>query len=95
MLDIIGQSDHWPIFTSINPRKKKKFKRRTKWNFKKADWNKYNGLLSQQFKEIMDKEYASVDNIVPNFERGEGVAVCCQALAYPHMPASQCFLSVD
>ena len=63
VLDIIGQSDHRPIFTSINPRKKKKFKRRTKWNFKKADWNKYNGLLSQQFKEIMDKEYTSVDNI--------------------------------
>ena len=35
VLDCIG-SDHRPVLTCINPKKKKKYKRRTKWNFKKA-----------------------------------------------------------
>ena len=55
-------SDHSPILTSINPRQKKKFKRRTKWNFKKADWGLYNELCNKGFKDIMEKEQTSVDD---------------------------------
>ena len=60
LIDKMG-SDHSPILTSINPRKKKKFKRRTKWNFKKANWEMYNELCNQGFKDIMDKDHSSVD----------------------------------
>ena len=62
VLDGIG-SDHRPILTCINPRKKKKYKRRTKWNFKKANWKLYNALLHQQFQEILCKDYTSVNSI--------------------------------
>jgi len=60
VLDSIG-SDHRPILTCINAKKKKKFKRRTKWNFKRADWKLYNALIGQQFQDILDKDYTSVD----------------------------------
>ena len=55
-------SDHSPVLTSINPRQKKKFKRRTKWNFKKANWELYNELCNKSLNDIMEKEQTSVDN---------------------------------
>ena len=60
VLDCIG-SDHRPVLTCINPKKKKKYKRRTKWNFKKANWKLYNSLLYQQFQDFLEKDYTSVD----------------------------------
>ena len=62
-VDVVGgvDSDHSSIITSINPKQKKKFKRRTKWNFKKADWGLYNELCNRQFSEILETDHSSVD----------------------------------
>ena len=55
-------SDHRPILTSILEKKKKSYRRRTKWNFKKADWIKYNEILEPKLKDILEEDY-SVDSL--------------------------------
>ena len=55
-------SDHQPILTSILEKKKKRFRRKTKWNFRKADWTKYNEILEPKLNDILEADY-SVDSL--------------------------------
>ena len=61
VLDAVD-SDHRPILTSILEKKKKSFKRKTKWNFRKADWTKYNEILEPKLNDILEADY-SVDSL--------------------------------
>ena len=54
-------SDHRPIFTSLYSKKRKKYKRKTKWNFKKANWDAYQEKSNQMLKTVIEKDHISVD----------------------------------
>ena len=55
VLDDIG-SDHRPILTSILTTEKYITNRRTRWNFRKANWSKYRDLSDQLLKAINEEE---------------------------------------
>ena len=50
VLNDVG-SDHRPILTSILASQKKTRKRKTRWNFKKANWNLYNETFDSKLKD--------------------------------------------
>ena len=52
VLDSLGSSDHRPILTKIDNGNQKMFKRKTRWNFKKANWDLYKKTSDQLLKEI-------------------------------------------
>ena len=60
--DMIGNSDHRPIFTKIFLPGKAKFKQRTRWNFKKAHWNLYKETSDKLLTEI-DMDNNDIDKI--------------------------------
>ena len=49
-------SDHRPVLTKINILKRRNRKRRTRWNFKKANWNLYRQESDNRFQEISLEE---------------------------------------
>ena len=64
-VDVLGDvgSDHKPILTKIYSRKRKHHRRRTRWNFKKADWELFNEICDQKLKLILETDYTSVDQL--------------------------------
>ena len=60
--DGIGNSDHFPMVTKIETTPKQKFKRWTRWNFKKAQWDKYKTTSDRLLTEI-DLEDQDLDHI--------------------------------
>ena len=50
--DGIGNSDHRPIITTIKTTTKKKFVRRTRWNFKKASWDLYKATTDSLLSKV-------------------------------------------
>ena len=52
VLDGVG-SDHRPILTSLHLKKKKKYKKKTRWNFKKAKWELYEETSSRILKAVI------------------------------------------
>ena len=48
----IGNSDHRPIITRIKTKSKKKFVRRTRWNFKKTSWDLYQATTDSLLSKI-------------------------------------------
>ena len=56
-------SDHRPILTSLHSKKKKKYRRKTKWNFKKAKWNAYQDKSDQLLKAVIEEDHNSVDSL--------------------------------
>ena len=62
VLNKIG-SDHSPILTSIYSKKRKKYKRKTKWNFRRADWKLYQEKSDQKLKAVLDEDHSSVDSL--------------------------------
>ena len=63
VLGMLGNSDHRPILTSILHKKKKKYKQKTKWNFKKANWDQYKEESNQKLQSVLTSDYASVDDL--------------------------------
>ena len=64
VLDIkLGGGDHSPILTSIFTKKKKKFKQRTKWNFKKANWDLFREKSDQKLLSVANSDYASIEEL--------------------------------
>ena len=60
VLDLkLGGGDHSPILTSIFTKKKKKFKQRTKWNFKKANWDLFREKSDSKLQSVTNSDYAS------------------------------------
>ena len=47
-----GNSDHRPIITRLETPDKKKFERRTRWNFRKASWDLYKTTSDKLLKEV-------------------------------------------
>ena len=60
--DGIGSSDHFPMVTRIGTTTKQKFKRWTRWNFKRAQWDKYKTTSDRLLTEI-DLEDQDLDHI--------------------------------
>ena len=60
--DGIGSSDHLPIVIKIENPVKAKFKRWTRWNFKKAQWDKYKATSDKLLGEI-DLEDQDIDRL--------------------------------
>ena len=52
VMETIGSSDHRPILTSLHVPQKKKFERRTRWNFKKASWDLYRATSDKLLREV-------------------------------------------
>ncbi len=65
VLDSVG-SDHRPILTSLYGKTKKNYKQRTKWNFKKANWQLYKEKTDQLLQSILNQSCPF------RFERGIG-----------------------
>ena len=65
VLDDVG-SDHRPILTSIHSKKKKVFKRKTKWNFKKANWKLYQEITDHRLTAVIEKDHATIDALCEN-----------------------------
>ena len=63
VLGMVGNSDHRPILLSILSRKKKKYKQRTRWNFKKANWDLYREESNQRLQSVLTSDHASVDDL--------------------------------
>ena len=63
VLGMVGNSDHRPILTSILLKKRKKFKQRTRWNFKKANWDLYREESNQKLQSVLTSDHASVDDL--------------------------------
>ena len=63
VLGMVGNSDHRPILTSILLKKRKKFKQRTRWNFKKANWDLYREESNQKLQSVLTSDHASVDEL--------------------------------
>ena len=63
--DGIGNSDHFPIVTKIETPTKKKYKRWTRWNFKKAQWQEYKTTSDRLLNEI-DLEDQDLDHMNNN-----------------------------
>ena len=59
----LGNGDHSPILLSIFTRKKKKFKQRTKWNFKRANWELFKEKSDQKLLSVDDSDYACIDDL--------------------------------
>ena len=66
-------SDHRPILTKINILKRRNRKRRTRWNFKKANWNRYRQESDQLFQDISLEEM-DVENLSDTFN-----SICLKA----------------
>ena len=58
--DGIGSSDHFPIILEIQSASPKKFEQRTRWNFKKAKWDRYKTTTNVLLQEI-DPEDADIN----------------------------------
>jgi len=56
-------SDHSPILTSILGKKKKHYKRKARWNFRKANWKLYNEILEPKLQTILNTEQYTVDSL--------------------------------
>ena len=56
-------SDHSSILTSIYSKTKKKFKRRTKWNFRRADWRLYQETSDQLLQKVIEDDHESADSL--------------------------------
>ena len=63
--DGIGTSDHFPIVINIETPGKKKFNKWTRWNFKKAPWDKYKATADRLLSEI-DLTNPDVNNNAKN-----------------------------
>ena len=60
ILDCIS-SDHLPVLTKINIIKHKQRKRRTRWNFKKADWNLFRKTAEEKI-DLENLDNRSIDD---------------------------------
>ena len=60
---MVGNSDHRPILTSILLKKKKKYKQKTKWNFKKANWDLYKEESKHRLQSVLTSDHASADDL--------------------------------
>ena len=60
ILDCIS-SDHLPVLTKINIIKHKQKKRRTRWNFKKADWDLFRKTAEEKI-ELENLDNKSIDD---------------------------------
>ena len=60
--DGIGSSDHLPIVIKIETTAKSKFKRWTRWNFKRAQWDKYKSTTDRLLGEI-DLDDQDIDGL--------------------------------
>ena len=61
VLDDVG-SDHRPIFTTVFPTEKRTYKRKTRWNWKKARWQLYTDNLEQTLGEIYEETSPEILN---------------------------------
>ena len=60
VLDYVG-SNHRPIFTTVFPAMKRSFNRKTKWNFKKVNWELYRKITDQLISELGN--FTTADNL--------------------------------
>ena len=61
----VGSSDHFPTLVTIEGSCERKFERRTRWNFKKANWDEYK-VTSDSLLQNLDQSSQDINLITKN-----------------------------